>query len=281
MDSDISHMQAQDRPHLPNAKATQNGNRSYPSVRTITALILREMSTRYGRSAGGYVWAILEPLGTIILLAIGFSLLVHAPSLGNSFLFFYATGFLPFHTYQQISLLVARGITFSKPLLFYPAVNWLDALLARFILNALTSIVVIYILFAGIFLFADTQVIIEILPILQGISLALLLGLGIGTLNCALIGLFKTWDQIWSVATRPLFLASGIFYTYEDMPRQVQEVLWFNPLIHISGIVRSGFFPSYEPEYISSVYVASTGMITLVFGLLLLGRYHRDILQNS
>lgn len=255
-------------------------SRSWPHLRTVAALMLREMSTRYGRSAGGYLWALLEPLGTILLLAVGFSLLVHAPSLGNNFIFFYATGFLPFHCYQQISLVVARSITFSKPLLFYPAVNWLDALTARFVLNALTNIMVIYLLFSGMFLLSDIPVQIEIWRILQSIGLALLLGLGIGTLNCALMGLFHTWDQIWSIATRPLFLASGIFYIFEDMPRAVQEILWYNPLFHITGMARAGFFPRYEPEYVSSSYVIGLSLICLVAGLLLLRRYNRDILQN-
>ncbi|WP_260008654.1 hypothetical protein [Leisingera sp. M527] len=62
------------------------------------------MSTRYGRTPGGYLWAILEPMAAILFLAIGFSLVIRSPSLG-SFLLFYATGFLPFNLYQSISAL--------------------------------------------------------------------------------------------------------------------------------------------------------------------------------
>lgn len=255
--------------------------RSFASLRTIGALILREMSTRYGRSPGGYVWAVLEPLGAIILLAYGFSLLVRTPSLGNNFFLFYASGYLTFNMYQQISVAVARAINFSRALLFYPSVTWVDSVLARLILNSLTSIMVSFILLIGILSLADTRSAIDIGPLLLSFSLALLVGFGIGTLNCALSGLYPTWDLIWSIATRPLFLASGIFYIYEDMPQAVQEVLWYNPLIHLSGIMRTGIYPNYVPEYISIPFVLTVGLVTAALGLVLLGRYHRDILQNG
>ena len=32
------------------------------TFRTISALIMREMQTTYGRSPGGYLWAVLEPV---------------------------------------------------------------------------------------------------------------------------------------------------------------------------------------------------------------------------
>lgn len=252
----------------------------FATLRSITALMLREMSTSYGRSPGGYVWAILEPLGAILILALGFSLVIHTPSLGSSFILFYATGFLPFNLYQGLALTIARAINFSRPLLFYPSVTWMDAVLARFILNSLTGILVAYLLLAGILAFSDTQTVLDLGPILMSLGLAMLLGLGVGLMNCALMGLVPVWDLIWSVVTRPLFLASGVLFLYEDMPIFAQNILWYNPLIHILGLFRSGFYPMYDPQYVSVTFVVFCGMATMVMGLVLLGRYHRDILNN-
>ena len=255
--------------------------RRFATPRTIMALILREMSTRYGRSPGGYVWALLEPLGSIVILGLGFSLLIRSPSLGSSFIFFYATGFLPFHVYQSLALFVSRAINFSRPLLFYPAVTWVDAILARFILNSVTGILVTYLLLAGILAVSDTRSVIDIQPILIAMGQAMLLGLGIGALNCALIGLFSAWEMIWSIFTRPLFLASGVIFIYEDMPTVVQDILWYNPLMHIIGYMRTGFYPMYNPEYLSLAFPVGCGLICLAMGLVLLGRYHRDILNDG
>ncbi|MEX0365774.1 MAG: ABC transporter permease [Ruegeria sp.] len=271
-------------PPLPQSRPVSAGQlihgRRFATGRTVLALILREMTSRYGRSPGGYLWAVLEPLGGIVILVLGFSLIIRSPPLGSSFMLFYATGFLPFNLYQSLAGTVSQSINFSKPLLRYPAVTWMDAVLARFILNALTGLLVIYLLLVGILALEKTRVSVEFAPIAQSLGLAMLLGLGIGTLNCALIGLFTVWGQIWSIITRPLFLAAGVFFLFEDLPRAVQDVLWYIPLVHVTGLIRTGFYPMYEAQYVSITYATAVGLITLFMGLVLLGRYHRDILNR-
>lgn len=255
-------------------------NRSFASLRTIIALVLREMSTRYGRTPGGYIWSVLEPLAAIVLLSFGFALVMRSPSLGNSFLLFYATGFFPFNIYQQLSGVVARAIRYSRPLLRYPAVNWLDAVLARFLLNSLTNLATTVLLLTAILAVIESRTILNLPPIVLSMSLAMLLGLGMGSLNAVLMGLFPLWDVTWSILTRPLFLASGVIYIYEDLPKQAQDILWYNPLLHITGLMRTGFYPTYNASYASPVYVLAIALILLTFGLLLLRRHHRELLNR-
>ncbi|MDU9006553.1 ABC transporter permease [Sedimentitalea todarodis] len=255
------------------------GGRRFAAGRTILALILREMSTRYGRTPGGYIWSIFEPLAAILFLSVGFSLVMRSPSLGTSFLLFYATGYMPFHLYQSLAGSIAAAIRFSRPLLQYPAVTWLDSVIARFLLNSLTGILVTILLLAGIIAVVDAHTTLNMPPIIEALGMAMLLGAGVGTVNCAISGLFPIWEVIWSILTRPLFIASGIFFLYDTMPPLAQDVLWYNPLIHIVGRMRSGFYPTYTASYVEPIFVLSVSLILLAVGLLLLGRYHRDILN--
>ena len=158
--------------------------------------------------------------------------------------------------------------------------TWVDAITARFLLNLLTGVLVAYLLFTGILIVTETRIVLDFVPMVEAMSLAALLGLGLGTMNCALGGIYPTWDIIWGIATRPLFIVSCIFYIMEDMPASVQAVLWWNPLCHISGLMRSGFYPMYAPQYISVTYVLVVALGTMFMGLVLLGRYHRDILNR-
>ena len=48
---------------------------------------------------------------------------------------------------------------------------------------------------------------------------------------------------------------SGMFYTFESLPPQAQAMLWCNPLIHVVGLMRVGFYAGYEPIYVSPLYV--------------------------
>lgn len=255
-------------------------NTSFAPLRTIMALMLREMSTRYGKSPGGYVWAIIEPLGAILILAIGFSLLLRTPSLGSSFILFYATGYLPFNLYQILAQMVSNSINFSKALLYYPVISWIDALAARFILNSLTAVLIAYILLAGIRAFLDITTSIDMGPILWAMSLGMLMGLGVGTLNCVIKGLIPVYEAFWAILTRPMFIASGVLFIYEDLPEAAQNILWYNPIIHVTGLMRAGMYPTYNAAYVSKLYVATTGLILLTLGLVLLRRYHRVLMER-
>ncbi len=254
--------------------------RSFATFRAIGALILREVATSNGRAAGGYLWAIAEPVGGIALLTLIFSFGFRSPPMGTNFAIFYATGVIPFTVFTAMSNRVAQSISYSKALLTYPAVTFVDALIARIIVNAITQVLVAYIVFLGIVMLQETRTDPQVHQIMLGMSMAFVLGVGVGALNCFLISAFPSWGQIWSILTRPLFLISCIFFIFDDVPEQVRGYLWFNPLVHVVGQMRKAFYPSYSGDYVSPAYVFGVGLALLVTGLAMLIRYHRD-LQNS
>jgi capsular polysaccharide transport system permease protein len=252
----------------------------FRTTRTIVALILREMATTHGRSALGYFWAILEPAAGLLLLSFIFSLAFKSPPMGSSFSLFYATGLLPFMMYSDISQKLSVALRFSKPLLFYPGVTFIDALVARFVLNTLTQVMVFAVVLTTILVAFRVDVILDLPRLALGVLMALSLALGIGTLNCFLLSMFPVWERSWAVLNRPLFIISCIFYLFENVPQPFQAYLWFNPIIHIVGQVRQGIYPTYYGAYISPLYVFGVSAVCFAAGLLLLRRYHREIVND-
>ena len=255
--------------------------RRFKMGRTVMALMLREMSTTYGRSPGGYLWAVLEPLGGIammtLILAVG--LRIRVPSLGTNFMFFFATGVLPFTLYQRTATKVAMSVTYSRALLFYPGVTFVDAVLARFLLSVVTQLMVSYIVLAGLMLIYDTRSAFDAWPVFLSLSMAAALGLGVGTLNCYLFALFPLWNSLWGILTTPLFLMSCVLFVMENLPKYARDVMWWNPLTHVTGLMRQGFYPTYHATYASPIYVFGLAGILLGFGLMLLGRHYRTIIN--
>ena len=252
----------------------------FQGARIIMALILREMSATYGASAGGYIWALLQPVGFLIMLSFGFSLMVRTPSLGTSFFLFYASGYLPFNFYSEMATKIARSITYARALLSYPSVTWIDTVLSRFILHTVTMGLVSFLVISGCLLMISDRTIIELAPILIAMLLAALTGLGVGLVNATLEGLFPIWENLWKIVSRPLFLASGIFYIYEDLPSLAQDVLWWNPVLHITGLMRTGFYPNYHASYVSLTYTFGVAMILITLGLLFLRANHTKVLEK-
>lgn len=242
--------------------------------------MLREMSTRFGRQPGGYVWIVLQPLGVIILLAMAFSLMQRHPSLGTSFLLFKATGFLILTKFKTVSQLVGQGLTYSKPLLEYPGVAWIDAMLARFFLNALIGVLVTALMLTGIVLYEGLNLVLDWPRIVLSISLTMLLAFGVGCLNCVLFMRFAVWANLWGMLTAPLMLVSGVIVLYESTPVFAQKILWYNPVMHLTGMIREGFYSTYTPTYISVPYVLACSLIPMALGLLVLRRYSRVLLER-
>ena len=265
----------------PPASPRRPPNGLFRMVRTVAALILREIATTYGRSPGGYVWALADPILGIALLTLVFQ---HAmgntnPLLGSSFPLFYASGYIPFQMYHDIGTKMAQSLRFSRPLLAYPAVTFVDALIARLVLNTVLHVIVFTVLIGGIALIQGIPLVMDVDTVLRALGLTALLGAGVGTMNCFLMMRFPVWERAWSILSRPLFLMSGIFYTYELMPKVVQDVLWWNPVLHLVGLMRRGIYVVYPADYVSESYVIAVSLLTLVSGLLLMWRRYRDLLE--
>lgn len=251
--------------------------RTFKTARTIGALLLREIESTHGRSSVGYLWMVLEPVAGIMLMTFVFALAFRSPPMGNSFAFFYASGYLAFSAYLEISSRVSQSIQFSRPLLFYPGVTFLDAIVARFVLAAVTQIVVFALVLTAILLAFRIEAILDFPAIGLAMLMTASLGLGVGTLNCFLGEMFPSWQRIWAILNRPMFIISSIFFLFESVPEPYRGWLWYNPLIHIVGMMRRGFYPTYEGEFASPLYVFTIGSVTLLAGLVMLSRYHRDL----
>jgi len=261
-------------------KPTASKKPSFWTFRSISALMLREMSSTYGRSAGGYIWAFLEPIGAIALLSAVFALAFRSPPLGTSFPLFYATGFLPFTFYNSTSSKMASAILFSRQFLTYPAVTFIDALCARFFLNFITQTIIFYIIVLGVIHIYDLRLIIDYeLAALVFLSTSAL-AIGIGTVNCYLFTRFPIWNSFWTILTRPLFILSCVLFLFEDVPVELRDYLWWNPLVHITGLMRKAFYATYDAQFASLLYVWLVAIGSLTLGLGLLSLYYRDLIER-
>ena len=189
----------------------------FQRLRVLFALVVREMSTRFGRSYGGYFWAIAQPLGGVLLLNIVFSLTLRRPPLGTNFPLFYATGVVPFFFFTGVSSAVAGGRLQPRAAALpggLAARRGLRQVHHRFI----TMLIVGVLLTGGIMIFYRLPVTLDPLSALTGFTLVGLLGLGVGTINCVLFGLFPTWRQHLDVVTGRSSSISGMIFIVESLP---------------------------------------------------------------
>ena len=242
------------------------------TLRCISALLLREMATNNAQSFGGVAWAVVQPVAAIGMLTLIFSAGFRSPPIGDVFALFYASGMLPFQTYGQISGRVSGTVSNGRRLLKYPRITILDLMIARLLFATLVQIFVSVVIFTAILSFWDTKTALELPRLAHAYLMAIAFGVGVGSVNAYFFALFPTWRTIWGILTTPLFLISCIFFPFEVVPAPFDYWLWFNPLVHIVGEARGGFYPGYNDHYVTPLYVWSVSGGLLVVGLVLLGQ---------
>ena len=240
-------------------------------ARVIYALCLRETKVRYGRLKIGYLWAFLEPMLYVTVLAILFSYGKGISSGNMPPILFFTTGVLTFILFRDIMMRTMSAVQANYQLLTFPQVHVFDIVIARALLEITTFFIVFTVLVSTVALLNIEPVNIESpLRLLEGVALTSLMGMGAGFATVALVPLFPTVQfLVSSILIRPLFFLSGIFFTVDVLPEKLRHYALYNPLLHISELMRSAFFHEFESQYIDMSYIIKFTLCILVLGMLL------------
>lgn len=236
-------------------------------LRVVSAFTMREISTRYGRSPGGYIWALVEPAAYIYIMSVIRGAIGPLPPMGDSYVLFFATGYLAFMLYNGMSGYLASSISANKNLMSYPTVAPIDAVVGRFILQALTSTVVSAVIISLSYLTTRHSVPIEWGLVAEATLFAWLLALGIALLNIVLFVKFPIYEKLFGVANRPLLLLSGVFLIPSDLPHPMSDYLLENPLTHVVIMFREGFYGEAPYSGLDTSYLATWSVVVFFLGL--------------
>lgn len=230
---------------------------------------------RHGRSRLGYTWAIMEPFLLIAFLTLIFS--TYRQTSREDFVIFFATGVLSFQLFIRISQYVAGSFLANKSLLNYPRVKQIDTIIARFILDYLTHLLVMVLAFTFLVNVLRAQPPHNIGGCLLWTFVIASFALGAGLCLAEFRKLMPIIDTIYRIILGPAFFVSGIFYSLNDVPSQFKSLLVWNPLIHCVEGFRSAYFAGYRAPDISMEYVLVWTLVLLFIGMMAEGTIKRAV----
>ncbi len=233
------------------------------------ALVLRETHTRFGRTRLGYLWVLIEPITHAVGLSIVHYTLGRRSPLGGSMALFFMTGLLPFFLWSKVSHRLVSAFVSDRPLLNVPAVTHLDILLARALLEGATWLIVSAILIVLLVAIGFSDWPFDLESLCGAVGATFCLAVGIGMINATMTALLQSWHNLFYIVTRPLYLASGIFYLVDQVPATAQRFLVWNPLVHAIEWVRTAFYPAYTATTLDKSYLVQCAFYALVAGLAL------------
>ena len=217
----------------------------------INALIRRELKTKFGQYRLGIVWALLEPLMQMLFFMVMFHFRGMDGVGGLALPVFLATGLAPFLYFNKVVGQASGAVSSNRNLFIYRQVRVFDAFLVRFLLEAITSFIVLLTLLSGAWWAGYEVTVNNTLLFIQVYLLLSLLSFGVSLVVGVITTLYPEPGKFVPVILKPLFFISGTFFTINEMPAVTHDLLLWNPLIHAFELFRSSLSVGYDTSLVS------------------------------
>jgi capsular polysaccharide transport system permease protein len=237
--------------------------------RVIWALLMRELSTRYGRNNIGFLWLIGEPLTFAAFVVVMWAAIKPPFEHGVRIIPFVVTGYM---STILVRHMVQHGMNCVKAntgLLYHRHITVMHLFIARLTLEfigvsfAFLTIFTILLLLGQMSPPPNLPLVYEGWVILAGLAVGLALIFG------ALAELFEFMERIVGVITYIMVPLSGTFYMAAWIPPGFRRFVLMLPFIHPVEMMRSGFFGEFVQTYYSVPYALAWAGGLIFTGLLL------------
>jgi len=243
-------------------------------VDVISALILRDLQTRFDRAAM-YLIAVCWPLAHIALVVTIYRIIGARVWLGTDPILFFALGVLPFILFTYPCRWVAQAIPDNRILLQIPRVQAIDLILSRVVLECVTAFAVTFVCVGVLIMLGSTFRPYDPLDLISALAASLLLGVGSGVAAAVFVGIKQRIVIVILLFNILLYSLSGLIFLPGNLPAELRDALAWNPLMHGVEWVREAYYGDYHSVVLNKGYLVAMGL-----GLLLLGLVSERMLRG-
>ncbi|SFR42907.1 ABC-type polysaccharide/polyol phosphate export permease [Yoonia tamlensis] len=244
------------------------GSAAQRKAQILAALVMRDIRTRYGRNRLSFVWALLEPLAHVAVLAVVFWITMRSdPPLGDNFLLFYFTGVQPFLLFSKIGGQGAAAVSGGRGILQLSAITPVDLILSKAAVELFITGCVVIAFGMGLFVMTGQGLPVRPGYLFPALGLSVCLGVGFAATNAMLREVSHAFALFNIALLRALYFTSGVFFLPSAMPENIRNTLLWNPLTHIGDMWRQAYYPLYDAPYTSPLYAGLFALGLLTFGI--------------
>ncbi|WP_373976093.1 ABC transporter permease [Chitinibacter sp. SCUT-21] len=243
----------------------------------ISALLMREVITRYGRNNLGFMWLFFEPM----LFTAGISILWYftrgAHGLSLPIIPFALTGYSTVLLWRNASTRCAKAIEPNISLLFHRNVTVLDLFITRVLLEiagATIALIGLSVIFISLGLMKIPS---DILTMIWGWLLFCWFAFSLGLIVGVMTEVSETFGRTWGLLTYLAFPLSGAFFMVEWLPHSAAQWMLLIPMVHGTEMLREGYFGPLVNAHYDASYFALINFVMLFIGLALLTRFKNSL----
>lgn len=236
----------------------------------IYALLVRELSSMFGKSRGGFIWVLVEPIAHLLVPVVIRGFIKQSLVPGVEFPVFIVYGILPFLLFKAICLQIVNGVNAGQGLLSYRQVLLMDVFIAKAMAFFVIQATVFTIVLTGLGMLGFHVLPPRPVEFAGVLVLTLVLAFGLGLLFAAVASLVPDAKSVIRVMFMPLYFVSGILFPVTRFPDEWVRWMAFNPVLHLVELSRVMGIERYEPmKYLSIGYPVALALTTTIVGLML------------
>lgn len=229
----------------------------------IKLMIQRNLLLKYRRSLLGVFWSVMEPLGTMVVMAVVFRfILIRAIPFYPIYLL---SGLLMWNFFgsstsqAQTDLFQGNNLTER---VYVPKFSFVLASVASNWINALITTVLVIILS----LFYGTPFNLNIFWLIPALILGFFFNLGVASVAATANIFFTDVKQIWPILMRLGLYLSAIFYEVDTFSHRMQVLFNLNPVYHYILMARSAVYYGAPPPQVTILLCVGLAVFSSVVG---------------
>jgi len=243
----------------------------------LISLVIRDLKVKYKNSVLGYLWSLLDPLLTVLLFVVVFSIIVRIKV--ENYPLFLISAVLPWGLLQGslngAVISISGNANLVKKVYLPREIFPFSALLANLV-NFLLSLVVFIPL---IFIFG-VKVSFSLLALPLIILLALILIGGIALLSASLNVFFNDVGFILKFVLNLWFYLSPVFYPVSFVPERFRELYLLNPMAVILSLYRFAILRMPPPGAREILISSAISLSLFVVGYLIFKRTENEMVKR-
>lgn len=246
-------------------------------LRVIHALMIRELTTRFGRENIGFLWIMLEPLLFAGLVGLIWHVTKGPTEHGIGVIAFVATGYIPITLFRHGVSRSVAAFTANSSLLYHRQVKVVDFILVRFVIEVIGGMMAYLFMGAVLVLVNEMPVPANIGLLIAGWLVYAFFCFSLCLIIAPLSEMSEVIEKFIPVTTYVMIPFSGLFYMLSWMTPQVREYLILSPFVNGMEMMRKGIWGDQVTAYYNVWNPIGCALIATMIGLILCRRVRRTL----
>lgn len=237
--------------------------------RVISALIMRELITRFGRENIGFLWMMAEPLLFAILVGVMWTFMKGPTEYGISVVAFVASGYIPLVMFRSTIGRAVRAFSANSSLLYHRQVTILDLITVRFLVEFIGSMMAYCLVAMLLILIGFFPVPADLGTLIFGFVLYGFFTFSVALILAPLSELSETLEKFMPVTTYLMVPFSGTFNMTSWLAPEVRNWLLYSPPVSAMELQRYGIWGDKITPYYDVPYTIAVSLVLMLIGLAL------------